>query len=286
MPELPEILHLKRSLEPLLDGAHVSRVQLRRPEIARGFDPDRPRAAPRHLLQGATIQCLARHGKQLAIVSSTGRAVCVHLGMSGQLWHCPAHTRLRRRDHVHCIWHLRSPVGPGRLVFRDPRRFGGLWCFASMEALRAARWSPLGPDALAVAPKVLDERLGRTRRSLKTALLDQRVLAGIGNIYADEILFAARLDPRSVSSAIPSQRRRDLVRVIRRVLTRAAVAGGSTIRDYVDANGQAGTFAQDHCVYGRASQPCLRCGRRLQAFRLAGRSTVYCASCQDCFLTS
>ncbi len=274
MPELSEIAHLNHCLEPVLSGAVVRDVTLSRPDIVgRG-------GSRSSLLMGERIKGLVRHGKQLAIVSCSGPAVCVHLGMSGQLWHCPAGERLRRHDHVHCVWHL---DGMGRLVFRDPRRFGGLWCFSSIDELTAIRWSHLGPDALSVDARTLRRSLAGTRRSIKAALLDQRLVAGIGNIYADEILFAARIHPQSVATRLGAERCRRLARCTRRILALAITRGGSTIRDYVDGHGQPGSFSLQHQVYGRASLPCTSCGNPLHRVTVAQRTTVFCPVCQDLF---
>ena len=291
MPELPEIAHLGRTLGPVLPGAVVRGVTLLRPDIVRcsASRSRRPqqRVSPRNLLLGQRIQRLVRHGKELAIVSRDGPAICVHLGMSGQLWHCPSGRRLRRRDHVHCVWHLGDPrpgQGRGRLVFRDPRRFGGLWCFSSLQELVVTRWSQLGPDALRIGTVTLRESLAGTSRSIKAALLDQRIVAGIGNIYADEILFAAGIHPQSAASALPADRYRRLAGTIRRVLATAIVHGGSTVRDYVDGRGSAGSYALRHRVYGRAGQLCASCGQPLCDITVAQRTTVFCPACQALFL--
>jgi formamidopyrimidine-DNA glycosylase len=203
--------------------------------------------------------------------------ICVHLGMSGQLWFCPAGTRPARPDHIHCEWRLPG----GRLVFRDPRRFGGLWTYTSVEELTEQRWSRLGPDALTLDARTLRRRLGRTHRAIKGVLLDQSIVAGIGNIYADEILFAARLHP---ASRVPADRCRLLARSIRQVLSQAIAAGGSTIRDYMDGRGQPGSYVRQHKVYGRAGQPCRRCDTPLETRSLGQRTTVFCPGCQDLFL--
>ena len=285
LPELPEIAHLKRSLEPRLLGAVVRAVSLHRPDIVR----NRSRRPRRHeLLGGQTIGRLERHGKELAVVAESGPVLCIHLGMSGQLWFCPGGERLGRRDHVHCVWRIASTPRPGahakseggRLVFRDPRRFGGLWIFPSIEDLRALRWSRLGPDALSLDARTLAARLGKTARPIKTALLDQRVVAGIGNIYADEILFAARIHPLRPAGRLRRPALDTLAAAIRQTLRLATRAGGSTIRDYVDGGGRRGRFTTRHRVYGRAGEPCARCHRTLRPIRLAQRATVFCPACQ------
>ncbi len=282
MPELPEIANLKRSLEPLLVGAVVGRVALNRPQVVRNIDQSRvaTRISGRRMLAGQTIRRLDRHGKELAIITRAGPSLCVHLGMSGQLFYWAWRRRLSRLDHVHCTWQITSPTARGRLVFRDPRRFGGLWVFGSPSELRRSRWTRLGPDALLVNPSTLAERLKRTRRSIKAVLLDQRVIAGIGNIYADEILFAARIHPLSMAAGLGPVKQRALGSAIPRVLTQALRAGGSTIRDYRDGTGRPGRFASQHRVYGRAGLPCHRCGRPLESLRVAQRSTVFCGTCQ------
>jgi len=289
LPELPEIDHLRRSLEPVLLGSVVRRVSLTRPDIVRSTisRTRRPELRVRRssLLMGKRIERLERHGKELAIVSRGGASVCVHLGMSGQLWHCRPGERLRRGDHVHCVWHLVNEGSKwGRLVFRDPRRFGGLWCYPSLNDLIAVRWSRLGPDALRIDTRTLRQLLARIRRSIKATLLDQGVVAGIGNIYADEILFAAGIHPQSVASLLPPDRCRRLANEIRRVLAAAIRWGGSTIRDYVDANGVAGSYTLRQRVYGRAGQPCTVCGQLLRGITEAQRVTVLCPGCQDLFL--
>ncbi len=280
MPELPEIEHLKRTLEPLLVGASVRRVSLRRPDVVRNIDQSGggARIAER-LLGGQRIRALRRHGKELAILSGAGRAVCIHLGMSGQLCHVAAGARPARQDHVHCVWHLGGRA-EGRLLFRDPRRFGGLRVFSSEARLRTERWSRLGPDALAIDSATLRARLRRTRRALKAALMDQALLAGLGNIYADEALFAASMHPLQPAARLPPAASRRLASSIRLILRRAVAAGGSTLRDYRDGRGRPGSFALQHHVYGRGGHPCLRCNRRLETIRIAQRTTVFCTGCQ------
>lgn len=281
MPELAEIEHLRQTLEPHIVGARVAQLRLYRPDIVRQCTDRSPagRIAPKALLSGRRIARLARHGKQLAILSDEGPVVCVHLGMSGQLIYIPRGARLPRTDHVHCLWRLEQKSSTGRMVFRDPRRFGGLWAYESEEALLSDRWSQLGPDALSVTTRQLRPRLARTSRSIKAALLDQSLVAGLGNIYVDEVLFRARIDPRCPADLAAVQSA-ELARSIRATLKAAIAGGGSTIRDYVDASGRQGAFTEQHAVYGRGGQPCVRCGTPLEAIRIAQRTTVFCRACQ------
>jgi formamidopyrimidine-DNA glycosylase len=278
VPELPEIEHLRRTLGPLLVGRHVRAARLLRRDVAHA----ERRVSARDLLAGGVVRDLWRHGKQLAIAGDSGRVVCVHLGMSGQLRHLPPRSRIPDPTHVHCVWSLCEPDGApaGRLLFRDPRRFGGIWVFPSRPALAAARWDRLGPDALAIDAGELGRRLGRTGRAVKAVLLDQAVVAGIGNIYADEALFEAGIHPLTPARRIPDAGIGRLAAAIRATLEPAIAAGGSTLRDYVDARGREGAFVRAHRVYGRAGEPCLRCGRSLERADVAQRTTVWCPACQ------
>jgi len=285
LPELPEIEHLKRSLEPFLIGSTVVKVDLQRRDVLRQYGRQTNwRAYSKDLLAGTTISSLCRHGKNLALVSDAGPVLCVHLGMSGQMRFSPAGKRLSETTHVHCLWTLASKQGNGKLIFRDPRRFGGLWSFPSIQMLREHRWSSLGPDALAIRASDLAARLHKTQRPIKAALLEQSILAGVGNIYADESLFRAGIDPRSIAARLSKDRVKALTRAIHQVLGAAINAGGSTIRSYLDGSGNGGSFANRHQVYGRGGQVCLACGHSLEQVVIAQRTTVFCNHCQQLFL--
>lgn len=282
MPELPELEHLRRSLEPLLLGRRIASGEVRRPGYARGV------SSARDLLAGDEVVALRRKGKQLAIVGGSGRALCTHLGMSGQLVvrpvsHAPG-------AHTHVVWGLGADHRPASLlVFDDPRRFGGVWAFPTFEALERDRWSRLGPDGLGIEPSDLRRALAGSRRAIKAALLDQSVVAGIGNIYADEALFRAGLRPRRPAHTIAATRERSrlpgdaldrLCEAVRLVLGEAIEAGGSTLRNYVDGEGRPGAQQLRHRVYGRAGRPCSRCGTPLRSGQVAQRTTTWCPACQ------
>ncbi|QQS07917.1 MAG: bifunctional DNA-formamidopyrimidine glycosylase/DNA-(apurinic or apyrimidinic site) lyase [Phycisphaerales bacterium] len=277
MPELPEVESIRRSLEPTLRGSRVTSVDLRRADIAHDEHDRTP--SPEALLQGATIDRLERKGKQLAIVSSDGRVLVVHLGMSGNLRLLEQYGgEVDLPPHTHAVWSLKSSSGPATLFFRDPRRFGGLTTLSSLAAV-SARWQELGPDALTVAAASLAERLKGTR-AIKAALLDQSVIAGVGNIYADEALFLAGIHPkRRVSTLRPFEIAR-LADSIQNVLEASIQAGGTTLRDYANAAGRPGGFQKAHNVYARAGRPCVACGASLRAILLAQRTTTYCPTCQ------
>ena len=224
MPELPEVETIRRELEPLI-GRRIIGAKLHRRDMLvmpgdppGGFSRSRSGATPkrvrkRDLLEGAVVQDLCRRGKQLAIVSDIG-VICVHLGMSGQLL-LSADEHASAPDHVHASWRFDDAR---ELRFRDPRRFGGLWAFPSVEALQQQRWHELGPDGLTLSAKQLAGALTGTQRSIKGVLLDQRRVAGVGNIYADESLFAACVQPDRPACELTPSETSALAREIRGVL--------------------------------------------------------------------
>jgi len=284
MPELPEVENVRLGLMGSVVGRTITRVSLKRRDIVHG------QARPASLLTGRTLTRIDRLGKQLALIGGDEGGtpvgcICVHLGMTGSLRYTSPSTLKAREGgnnpakdpHIHIRWHLSDG---GTLIFRDPRRFGGLWTFDSIDELHKRRWSYLGEDALTITPAVLHSKLDRTRRCLKTALLDQHVLAGLGNIYVDELLFTSRISPLRQACELDRPEIQRLVRQMRALLSRAIQSGGSTLRDYVDADGQSGRFQNQHAVYGRGGQLCTRCDRVLSRVVLAGRSTVYCENCQ------
>lgn len=282
MPELPEVETVRRTLLLSAGGRRVIGVTVRRRDVVRGG------AGDADLLVGRRVVGIDRLGKQFALIgSANGSAtprpgdacVCVHLGMTGSLRYVAENGAAGSLpDHTHLVWQL---DGGARLVFRDPRRFGGVWTFGSLERLHRDRWSLIGPDALSIRPRELHTRLRATRRGIKVALLDQAVLAGLGNIYADELLFACGLHPLTPACTLGLPAVRGLVRRMRRLLGRAIEAGGSTLRDYVDGDGRSGRFQNRHLVYGRSGEPCRRCGEPLEHIVLSGRTSVFCPGCQS-----
>lgn len=283
MPELPEVETVRRDLASSVVGLRVHEVVVDRPSVVEG---QRDGAA---LLAGLTIRAVARHGKQLAVLAGEEgatpdglRAICIHLGMTGQLLRLLEGEEPAAQDHVHVRWRLRDKAGrsAGRLLFRDPRRFGGIWTYESFAALRQARWSALGPDAIdgSLAQRLVEFK--SSSRPVKAVLLDQSVVAGIGNIYADEALFGAGIRPTRRMSRITGAELSRLAECVGAVLGRAIVARGSTLRDYRGADGSAGAFQLEHAVYGRAEEACRACGATLRSKPVAQRTTVWCPSCQ------
>lgn len=299
MPELPEVETIRRALTPLLVGRRIAEALLIRRDVlvmptdpAGGFSRQRGRGGkeqtqpapitPADLLDKHSVTELRRRGKQLAIIAEhrqRHRALIVQLGMSGQLLAVPSKPKTDQptvSTHVHARWKLDDGL---ELLFRDPRRFGGLRVFPDAAALDT-HWLDLGPDGLDLDAAALWERLEHTRRPIKAALLDQAVVAGVGNIYADESLFIAGIHPTRRADTLRPQEGEALAAAIRRVLAQAVDAGGSTLRDYITPGGEPGGYQMKHQVYGRGGKPCMVCGKPLKTATAAGRTTVWCASCQ------
>jgi formamidopyrimidine-DNA glycosylase len=279
LPELPEIETIRRTIGPLLVGRtlHVAAIgphDMRARGEGRGSGGSRSTwIAPRELLDGARVDRLERRGKRLAILASDGRALVIQLGMSGQFMT----GKEAEATHRHVTWGIGGRAA--NIVFRDPRRFGGVTPYRSHAALLEAWDLELGADGLTVTAEQLTQRLSG-KRAVKAALLDQTVVAGVGNIYADESLHLAGIDPRMRCSRLRPQRVAELAEAIRTILMRAVTHGGSTLRDYRAGNGARGNAQQLHAVYGRDGEPCMACGAALRGARLAGRATVWCAGCQ------
>lgn len=235
------------------------------------------------LLEHSTIVEIARVGKQLTLIGAdakaphTRRFLCVHLGMTGRLEFVPADAQ-RDDDavqHVHARWMFEH----GTLRFVDARRFGGLKAFDDQLAWQASQQA-LGPDALLITGEGLFEAVRGSRRAIKAALLDQGVLAGVGNIYADEALYLAGLRPSTMCTNISLQDAARLSACIVQVLHASISSGGSTRRDFVDGDGKKGSYQDRHAVYGRGGQTCVRCGTKLRQATIAQRTTVWCPNCQ------
>lgn len=284
---------MRRSLAHHIVGRTISSVRVARADVIHG--PSSPRA----LLVGDQVRSVLRKGKQLAITGHQGGVVTVHLGMSGQL--CMVRTTPGNKPdppskqrtiapagsirfselpkHTHLVWSLSNH---NVMRFTDPRRFGGVWTCSDLTELERSRWAKLGPDALKITPTELWHRLQGTKRGLKAALLDQALVAGLGNIYVDELLYACQLHPMEPADRIDLQQCGSLVRKMRAMLNGAIERGGSSLRDYVDADNRRGSQQTRHRVYGRAGLPCRRsrCTQVIISKLIAGRTTAWCPQCQ------
>jgi formamidopyrimidine-DNA glycosylase len=273
LPELPEVETVAADLRPHVEGKTIERVDLRFPSLVRHPEPE----AFVDGVGGRRVDALTRRGKYLLFHLDGGLLMVIHLGMSGHLqMFAPAE---EVAPHVHAVFALDD----GReLRYRDPRRFGRL-LFGSEADLLAHRAIPkLGPEPIddAFTAAHLYRRLNRRRAPIKALLLDQAVIAGVGNIYADESMFRARVRPDRPGSSLSRPAVKRLRAALHESLSTAIANRGSSVDSYRDANGERGRQQERLLVYGRAGQPCATCGRPLASVRLAGRTTVFCRRCQ------
>ncbi|HUU37763.1 MAG TPA: bifunctional DNA-formamidopyrimidine glycosylase/DNA-(apurinic or apyrimidinic site) lyase [Candidatus Desulfaltia sp.] len=271
MPELPEVETIVRCLRPHLCGLQVRSVCLLFPPIVRD-----PVHFPLEKLIGRQVSGLRRRGKMILVDFSGGLTLIVHLKMTGQLIFCGRNAPPDK--HTHFVLCFRR--SPRELRFRDVRKFGFIRAVRTADAERTRELSLLGPEPLGLVRNAFLERLQGRRGRLKGLLLNQRVLAGIGNIYADEILYEAGLHPRTDVSRLGRRRLERLHAAVSKVLDEAIAYKGTTVRDFRDGLGLEGLFQNRLRVYGREGEPCRRCGGRLRRIRLSGRSTHFCPRCQ------
>ncbi len=261
MPELPEVETVVRKLAPHLPGRRILAAEFLVRRILCG--------SPRKMseaLAGRTVRGVTRHGKFI-LIDLDGLYLTVHLGMTGKLL-------------------LDQPPGPytrarfrldrGVLIYDDVRQFGRIEVSPHLPARVAA----LGPDALSIPPEEFLSRLRAHRSMVKPLLLNQKFLRGMGNIYSDEALFRARIHPRAIASRIGRERARRLYQAMREVLLESIGSGGSSIADYVDAEGRPGEFQNWHRVYQKTGLPCVRCGAAIRRILVAQRGTHFCPRCQ------
>jgi formamidopyrimidine-DNA glycosylase len=266
MPELPEVQTVVNSLTPRIKGARIRCVDLRRKDIVTPSGIDLSEK-----LVGEKIERIDRRGKRIVFLLEDGNRFYIHLGMSGRL--TMEARNLEVLKHTHLIVDFEKM--DVQMRFRDPRRFGGVFWLGDQAADEG-----VGIEPLDITAKQLAEKLKGTKRVIKTALLDQKMLAGLGNIYADEALHAAGIRPTKRADRLKGEEVRELTKAIKGVLRRALRHRGSTLRDYVDADGAEGGFQKLHRVYGREGKACLRCGGKIRRVVLGGRSTHFCGECQ------
>jgi formamidopyrimidine-DNA glycosylase len=270
MPELPEVETTRRGLAPRVVGARIRSVIVRN----RALRQPVPRNLER-LLAGAAISGITRRGKYLLFDCGAGTLI-LHLGMSGRLWVVGADTAPEIHDHFDLV------LESGTVVrLRDPRRFG-LVLWQTGDPLRHPLLARIGPEPLSDAfDGAWLHRVTRNRdAAIKNILMDSHVVAGIGNIYANEALHRAGISPRTRAARLSRSRCDILVEKIRETLELAITAGGSSLRDYVGSDGMAGNFQSQFLVYGRAGEPCLRCGTPIRHVQQGQRATYYCPRCQ------
>ena len=269
MPELPEVETTVRGLVPVLGGRRLVSVEARRPDLRRAFPPDL-----RQRLTGATVTGLSRRAKYGLIATDRGDTLVFHLGMSGRWRIDPA--ELGAHDH----FLLETDEGR-RLALNDPRRFGSLDLVPTDQLEAATPFAEMGPEPLGEefnARYLLGALAGRAA-PIKALLLDQRIVAGLGNIYVCEALHLAGIAPSRAGGRISRPRLQRLVEAVRAVLLAAIEAGGSSLRDYARPSGELGYFSKQWRVYGREGESC-RCGSAIRRRSDSGRSTFFCPRCQ------
>lgn len=273
MPELPEVETVRRRIAPLVEGTTIASAEIVDPRLTRPVSPSLVADA----LVGERIAAVERRGKYLLWRLESGRTLVVHLRMTGSLLHFPAGD-LPADAHRRATLALDTGAAVG---YRDVRRFG-TWELLDDGHLRPYLASRLGPEPL--APSFTSARLARIvagrRAPIKAVLLDQRRIAGIGNIYADEALWRARIHPRRPAGELDAPEIAHLHRAVRAALRRGVELNGSTLRDYVTPDGEGGGMQHEFHVYGRLGEPCDRCGRPIERIVVGGRGTWLCPRCQ------
>ncbi len=275
MPELPEVETTRRGLVPLVERQRILRAVVRH----RGLRQPVPRGLEQRLA-GARVRALSRRGKYLLFSCEPANhergTLLVHLGMSGRLWLVDAQTAPEKHDHFDLV------IDNGRVIrLRDPRRFG-LVLWLKGDPLAHPLLSKIGPEPLTAdfGGAVLHRATRSRSAAIKPVIMDGRVVAGVGNIYANEALFRAGIDPRTPAKRVSRTRCDALAREIRAVLGEAIDAGGSSLRDYVGSDGMAGHFQNRFFVYGRGGERCLHCGTLIRELRQGLRATCWCPHCQ------
>jgi formamidopyrimidine-DNA glycosylase len=277
MPELPEVETVRRGLAPAMEGARFAKVEVRRPDLRWALPKDFAKR-----LEGQKVEGLGRRAKYLLADLSSGEVLLMHLGMSGSfrvghdsrpgIYH---HERSKDKAHDHVVFHMSNGE---TVTFNDPRRFGFMKLIARDTLDREPHLAPLGPEPLGNAfdAAMLAKACAGRKTSLKSALSDQHVVAGLGNIYVCEALYRARLSPKRRASTSADA----LVEAIRAVLTDAIRAGGSSLRDHRRADGSLGDFQHNFSVYDREGEPCPKCKGTVKRIVQQGRSTFFCPKCQ------
>jgi formamidopyrimidine-DNA glycosylase len=280
MPELPEVETVRRGLAPAMEGKRILRVQTRRKDLRFPFPENFNQR-----IEGARMKHLGRRAKYLVGELSNGEALIMHLGMTGRFtvsgikpgkFH---HEAGEDEKHDHVVFEMQ---GGARVVFNDARRFGfmDLWPVDGLE--NYAPFSGMGPEPIsnAFSGAYLAEAFKGKKTPVKSALLDQNVVAGLGNIYVCEALFRSGISPKKLAGAIRKDRLETLAVEVRKVIEEAIVAGGSTISDFRQSDGELGYFQHSFQVYDREGDPCVVCAKPVKRMVQSGRSTFYCAGCQ------
>jgi len=282
MPELPEVETVRRGLAPAMEGETITHVEVNRPDLRWPFPEN---MAER--LAGQRVENLRRRSKYILADLSSGETLLIHLGMSGRMTVSGdplgrfMHDHPAKQKHDHVVIDMENGA---RITFNDPRRFGAMDLIATNSAESHMLLAKLGPEPLGndFNESYLVESLKGKNTPIKSALLDQRIIAGLGNIYVCEALFRCGISPKRKAGNVAKPRVQSLVPVIRKVLQDAIEAGGSSLKDFRQADGELGYFQHSFDVYDREGQPCRTpgCNGTIARITQAGRSTFHCPQCQ------
>jgi formamidopyrimidine-DNA glycosylase len=274
MPELPEVETIARGLSKVLVGKRIKQVRTIFPKIVKQdcglFEKQ---------LARKTIKAVRRRGKYLLIDLSGSKTILIHLGMTGSFLFAPNNLKGSRVDkHDHVILTFRDC--DELLRYNDQRKFGKLKVYDTRDEANVPELKKLGPEALDISPSEFVRLFRRHKGMIKPALLNQQILSGLGNIYADESLHEARIHPAQKINLISERKLRNLHKAIRKILLRAIRAGGSSIDNYVKVDGELGNFQLQHKAYGREGEPCRKCGAKIKRVKISQRSSYFCPRCQ------
>ena len=273
MPELPEVETIRKTLEHLTIGKQIEDVTVFWPKIIK-----KPVEHEQFIdaLKGQTIEAVGRRGKFL-IFYMTDLALVSHLRMEGKYGLFPTDEEMDKHTHV-----LFTFTDGTQLRYKDVRKFGTMHLFLKGEELSSLPLSQLGPEPLSddFTTEYMMQSLSKTSRNIKAVLLDQTLVVGVGNIYVDESLFRAKIHPQRIASSLTGKEIERIVTEVKATLAEAIEQGGSTIRTYINSQGQIGMFQQQLLVYGRNGEPCKECGSKIEKLKVAGRGTHICPSCQ------
>lgn len=280
MPELPEVETVRRGLSPAMQGKRIERLEVNRADLRFPFPLNF-----RERVEGARITHMGRRAKFLVTELSTEEALIMHLGMSGRFTIGGKSTADFHHDpgtnpaHDHVVFHMEDGA---TVTYNDPRRFGFMELWPTEDLAAYPRIEHLGPEPLSngFSAAYLNEVLNGKAAPIKAALLDQAVIAGLGNIYVCEALFRSGISPRRKAQSVVGKRAERLARAINEVIAEAIEAGGSSISDFASASGELGYFQKQFLVYDREGAPCFTCGADIKRMVQSGRSTFYCGPCQ------
>lgn len=274
MPELPEVETVRCDLEKNILGKKIADVITSDKKLRLSY----PTNFINHLC-GTKINCIKRRARYLLIELDNDQNLLVHLGMSGKIIFHPAYSESQTKKHDHCTFVFSDR---GSLIYNDPRRFGLIDLVHRSKINQHPMLKNLGPEPLekSFTGEYLQKKLRNKKMNIKTAMMDNEIVVGVGNIYINESLFRSRISPLRSASDLDLSELELLVKNIKNILQSAIQRGGSTLRDYVSSNGDAGRFQFDFKVYGRDNQNCVNCGGSIQRVKQNGRSTFFCTKCQ------